>query len=70
MVMSRSPGSTHTTTTRTGLSAEGPADVTGRNLVSMTERDMDEPVNVDSDFDEALDKLLGVDTDDDTDDDE
>jgi hypothetical protein len=34
----------------------------------MTERDMDEPVKVDSDFEEALDKLLGVDEDDDTDD--
>jgi hypothetical protein len=32
-------------------------------------RDMDEPVNVDMPFDEAVDKLLGVD-DDDSDDEE
>jgi hypothetical protein len=34
----------------------------------MTERDMDEPVKVDSTFDDALDKILGVDEDDDADD--
>jgi hypothetical protein len=36
----------------------------------MTDREMDEPVSIDSDFDEALDKLLGADTDDDTTEDE
>jgi hypothetical protein len=33
----------------------------------MPERDMDEPVKIESDFDEALDTLLGVDEDDDED---
>lgn len=34
----------------------------------MAERDMDEPVNIDMPFDDALDKLLGVDDDDENDD--
>ena len=32
------------------------------------EKNMDEPVNIDTDFDDALDAILGVDEDDETDD--
>lgn len=32
------------------------------------EKNMDEPVNIDADFDDALDAILGTEPDDDTDD--